>query len=161
MLTVHRRTCHLCEASCGIVIEAEDRRIVSIKGSRANPYTAGVLCAKVPEAYPGFVHGAGRLKTPLRRTGAKGEGRFERISWAQAGRNSFSRSNSLSGNVFITVHQARSSRLAFRPLLQDGTAHPIKQVPKRRQPRQQAIFPHSSIDTPVDFVRVAGLFLRN
>jgi len=30
------------------------------------------------------VHGEGRLKTPLRRVGAKGEGRFERISWAQA-----------------------------------------------------------------------------
>jgi anaerobic selenocysteine-containing dehydrogenase len=67
-----------------LTVTVEDERIVSIKGSRANPYTAGVLCAKVPEAYPGFVHGDGRLKTPLRRTGAKGEGRFERISWAQA-----------------------------------------------------------------------------
>jgi anaerobic selenocysteine-containing dehydrogenase len=85
MKTEHPSVCPLdCPDTCSLTVTVEDERIVSIKGSRANPYTAGVLCAKVPEAYPGFVHGAGRLKTPLRRTGAKGEGRFERISWAQA-----------------------------------------------------------------------------
>jgi len=67
-----------------LTVTVEDERIVSIKGSRANPYTAGVLCAKVPQAYPGFVHGEGRIKTPLKRAGAKGEGRFERISWSEA-----------------------------------------------------------------------------
>src|SRR5947209_17608172 len=69
-----------CPDTCSLTVTVEDERIVSIRGSRANPYTAGVLCAKVPQAYPGFVHGDGRLKTPLMRTGAKGEGRFERIS---------------------------------------------------------------------------------
>ena len=73
-----------CPDTCSLTVTVEDDRILSIRGSRANPYTAGVLCAKVPEAYPGFVHGEGRLKTPLRRVGAKGEGRFARISWAQA-----------------------------------------------------------------------------
>src|SRR6266850_1071332 len=73
-----------CPDTCSLTVTVEDDRILSIKGSRANPYTAGVLCAKVPEAYPGFVHGEGRLTTPLRRVGAKGEGRFERISWSQA-----------------------------------------------------------------------------
>jgi len=85
MKTEHPSVCPLdCPDTCSLTVTVEDERIVSIKGSRANPYTAGVLCAKVPEAYPGFVHGDGRIKTPLRRTGAKGEGRFERISWAQA-----------------------------------------------------------------------------
>src|SRR5262244_2863275 len=73
-----------CPDTCSLTVTVEDERIVSIRGSRANPYTAGVLCAKVPEAYPGFVHGEGRLKTPLRRAGARGEGRFEPISWSQA-----------------------------------------------------------------------------
>jgi anaerobic selenocysteine-containing dehydrogenase len=85
MRTEHPSVCPLdCPDTCSLTVTVEDERIVSIRGSRANPYTAGVLCAKVPEAYPGFVHGEGRLTTPLRRTGAKGEGRFERISWAQA-----------------------------------------------------------------------------
>src|SRR5438093_5043343 len=81
----HASVCPLdCPDTCSLTVTVEDERIVAIRGSRANPYTAGVLCAKVPEAYPGFVHGEGRLKTPLRRVGAKGEGRFERISWTQA-----------------------------------------------------------------------------
>jgi anaerobic selenocysteine-containing dehydrogenase len=85
MKTEHPSVCPLdCPDTCSLTVTVENERIVSIKGSRANPYTAGVLCAKVPEAYPGFVHGPGRLMTPLRRIGAKGEGRFERISWAQA-----------------------------------------------------------------------------
>ncbi|HKQ65477.1 MAG TPA: molybdopterin-dependent oxidoreductase, partial [Methylomirabilota bacterium] len=85
MKTEHPSVCPLdCPDTCSLTVTVEDERIVSIRGSRANPYTAGVLCAKVPEAYPGFVHGEGRLTTPLRRTGAKGEGRFERISWTQA-----------------------------------------------------------------------------
>ena len=85
MKTEHPSVCPLdCPDTCSLTVTVEDDRIVSIRGSRANPYTAGVLCAKVPEAYPGFVHGEGRLTAPLRRVGAKGQGRFERISWAQA-----------------------------------------------------------------------------
>jgi len=85
MKTEHPSVCPLdCPDTCSLTVTVEDDRIVSIRGSRANPYTAGVLCAKVPEAYPGFVHGEGRLTAPLRRVGAKGQGRFERIAWAQA-----------------------------------------------------------------------------
>src|SRR2546427_538625 len=85
MRVEHPSVCPLdCPDTCSLTVTVEDERIVSIRGSRANPYTAGVLCAKVPQAYPGFVHGDGRLKTPLVRTGAKGEGRFERISWSRA-----------------------------------------------------------------------------
>src|SRR3989454_130619 len=85
MRAEHPSVCPLdCPDTCSLTVTVEDERIVAIRGSRANPYTAGVLCAKVPEAYPGFVHGEGRLTAPLRRVGAKGEGRFERISWPQA-----------------------------------------------------------------------------
>jgi anaerobic selenocysteine-containing dehydrogenase len=73
-----------CPDTCSLTVTVEDDRIVAIRGSHANPYTGGVLCAKVPEAYPAFVHGAGRLRTPLRRVGDRGAGRFERITWADA-----------------------------------------------------------------------------
>jgi anaerobic selenocysteine-containing dehydrogenase len=73
-----------CPDTCSLSVTVEDGRITKIRGSRANPYTAGVLCAKVPESYPEFVHGPGRLTTPLRRTGAKGKGTFARVSWDEA-----------------------------------------------------------------------------
>src|SRR6266446_4381464 len=73
-----------CRDTCSLSVTVEAGRITKIRGSRANPYTAGVLCAKVPESYPEFVHGPGRLTTPLRRTGAKGAGAFAPISWTEA-----------------------------------------------------------------------------
>jgi len=73
-----------CPDTCSLAVTVERDRIVEIRGTRANPYTDGVLCAKVPAAYPEFVHGPRRLTTPLRRVGAKGEGRFARITWSEA-----------------------------------------------------------------------------
>jgi anaerobic selenocysteine-containing dehydrogenase len=73
-----------CPDTCSLTVTVERERVVRVRGSRANPYTAGVLCAKVPAAYPDWVHGPGRLLHPLRRIGAKGEGRFARIGWTEA-----------------------------------------------------------------------------
>jgi anaerobic selenocysteine-containing dehydrogenase len=81
----HASVCPLdCPDTCSLTVTVDHDVIVGIRGSRANPYTNGVLCAKVPAAYPEFVHGSGRLRTPARRVGKKGEGRFEPIGWTQA-----------------------------------------------------------------------------
>src|SRR5436190_18177545 len=86
-----RSVCPLdCPDTCSLTVTVENERIVAIRGSHANPYTDGVLCAKVPAAYPSFVHGDARIRTPLRRVGARGtvDGQstasFERISWDEA-----------------------------------------------------------------------------
>ena len=85
MKAEHASVCPLdCPDTCSLTVTVDEGRIVGIRGSRANPYTDGVICAKVPKAYPEFVHGERRLRTPLRRVGAKGEARFERISWDAA-----------------------------------------------------------------------------
>jgi anaerobic selenocysteine-containing dehydrogenase len=85
MKVEHASVCPLdCPDTCSLTVTVEDAKIVQIRGSRANPYTDGVLCAKVPKAYPEFVHGERRLRTPLRRIGRRGEGRFAPISWDEA-----------------------------------------------------------------------------
>ena len=61
----------------------ENGRVVKVSGDPDHPYTAGFACAKVNRDAE-LVHSPERLKTPLRRTGAKGEGRFAPITWDAA-----------------------------------------------------------------------------
>ena len=85
MTREHNSVCPLdCPDTCSLSVTVENDRVAGIRGTRANPFTDGVLCAKVPRLFPSFVHGPTRLRTPLRRVGGRGEGRFERISWEQA-----------------------------------------------------------------------------
>ncbi len=73
-----------CPDTCSLAVTVDQDRIVQVRGSQANPITAGAICAKVTRYYPAFVHGPGRLRTPLKRVGAKGEGRFTAIDWDEA-----------------------------------------------------------------------------
>lgn len=73
-----------CPDTCSLAVTVEDDRVVAVRGSDANPLTESVVCNKVARYYPDFVHGPTRLRHPLKRVGARGEGRFERISWEEA-----------------------------------------------------------------------------
>src|SRR3546814_5783686 len=73
-----------CPDTCSLAVTVQDDRVVTVRGSDANPLTEGVVCNKVARHYPDFVHGASRLRHPLLRVGARGEGRFERIAWDEA-----------------------------------------------------------------------------
>ncbi|WP_169569621.1 molybdopterin-dependent oxidoreductase [Sneathiella limimaris] len=73
-----------CPDTCSLSVTVEDNQIVKVRGSKANPLTNGVICNKVSQYYPEFVHEAGRLMYPLKRIGARGGDEFERISWDEA-----------------------------------------------------------------------------
>jgi len=72
-----------CPDSCGIVTIVEDGRVVRTTGDPAHPITRGWLCRKGNEYLERMNH-PDRILYPMRRIGAKGEGRFERISWDEA-----------------------------------------------------------------------------
>jgi anaerobic selenocysteine-containing dehydrogenase len=73
-----------CPDTCSLNVAVTAGKISGIKGSEANPFTAGVVCNKVMRSYPEFVHGEGRLTHPLKRVGPRDSGQYERISWAGA-----------------------------------------------------------------------------
>ena len=73
-----------CPDACSLSVSVDEGRVVKVRGSDALPYTAGVICNKVAQDMPDFVHGPQRLLHPLRRIGPKGSEQFERISWDEA-----------------------------------------------------------------------------
>ena len=84
MAVTVRGACPLdCPDTCAWHITVEDGRAVELRGDREHPFTRGALCGKV-DHYLDALYSPDRLLYPLRRVGAKGEGRFERISWDEA-----------------------------------------------------------------------------
>ncbi|HEU5323669.1 MAG TPA: molybdopterin-dependent oxidoreductase, partial [Methylomirabilota bacterium] len=72
-----------CPDRCSLEVRVEEGRVLSITGSRVNPITDGFICAKV-RRFPERVYGKDRVLRPLRRTGRRGEGRFEPFPWDEA-----------------------------------------------------------------------------
>ena len=73
-----------CPDTCSLSVKTDGEHVLVVRGSEANPYTAGVICNKVMRTYPDFVHGPNRLTHPLKRVGPRGGDQFERISWEDA-----------------------------------------------------------------------------
>ncbi|MFY9554472.1 MAG: molybdopterin oxidoreductase family protein [Blastocatellia bacterium] len=80
---IHAACPHDCPDTCAMLIEVEDGRATRVSGDPDHPPTQGFLCTKVAR-YLERVYNPDRLLYPMRRIGAKGEGRFERISWDEA-----------------------------------------------------------------------------
>jgi len=139
---------HDCPDMCSLVAHVEDGRITRIEGDPDQPFTAGFACAKVNRDAE-LVHSPERLATPLRRIGAKGEGKFAPIGWdealeeivarwqaiiAESGRFGFARlclqrpsgadePRSRQRPLSCARHQPAACRDGVRHLLRDGLGH--------------------------------------
>ncbi|MGF1581099.1 MAG: molybdopterin-dependent oxidoreductase [Gemmataceae bacterium] len=74
---------HDCPDTCSMVVTVQNGQAIDLRGNKQHSFTGGALCQKVAR-YLQRVYHPGRLKYPMKRIGAKGEGQFERISWDEA-----------------------------------------------------------------------------
>jgi anaerobic selenocysteine-containing dehydrogenase len=74
---------HDCPDTCVMNVTVDGDRATGIGGDPDHRFTQGFLCAKVNQ-YLDRVYSPDRILHPMRRVGAKGEGRFERITWDEA-----------------------------------------------------------------------------
>ena len=75
--------CQLCSTVCGTIGYVKDDRVIKIEGNPNDPNSRGHLCARGHAGLNHLYHPE-RLLYPLRRVGARGQGKWKRISWDEA-----------------------------------------------------------------------------
>ncbi|MFH1003540.1 MAG: molybdopterin-dependent oxidoreductase, partial [Chloroflexota bacterium] len=85
-MKVIKSVCQMCGpgyAGCGIDVHVSDGKVIKIEGTKGHPVNDGKLCAKGLAAIQ-MEYDPGRLQYPLKRAGARGEGKWQRVSWDEA-----------------------------------------------------------------------------
>jgi len=83
-IEVKKSICTICDSPlCGLDLYVKDGKIIKVEGSKEHPGSIGTLCSK-GAANRQYIYSEDRLKTPLKRTGPRGSGKFEPISWDEA-----------------------------------------------------------------------------
>ncbi|MDJ0841793.1 MAG: molybdopterin-dependent oxidoreductase [Acidobacteriota bacterium] len=120
---VHRTTCSLdCPDTCELEVTVTNGKLTKIDGAADNPHTAGFICGKVRN-FDRHLYAPERLRYPMKRTGAKGEGKFTRIGWDEAidtigGRLGRVR-DQWGGEAILPYHYGGSNGLLSEELLDD------------------------------------------
>ncbi len=77
--------CFNCESACGLLayVDKTSLEIKKFEGNPAHPGSRGRNCAKGPATH-NQIYDPERILYPLKRVGARGEGKWKQITWHQA-----------------------------------------------------------------------------
>jgi anaerobic selenocysteine-containing dehydrogenase len=100
-------TCFNCESACGLLafVDKETKEVVKVEGNPAHPGSRGRNCAKGP-ATMNQTADPERILYPLKRTGKRGEAKFERVSWDDA-------MNDIAGRIRKAIQEDRRNEVMY------------------------------------------------
>lgn len=75
--------CDLCPWRCGIVVQTVNGKVHKVDGNPLDPKSRGRLCAR-GQGGVSFMEDPDRLRAPMLRAGARGEGKFQEVTWEEA-----------------------------------------------------------------------------
>jgi anaerobic selenocysteine-containing dehydrogenase len=75
--------CGQCMGGCGVLVRVIDGWAVNIVGNPLHPVNRGTLCPKGIAGLQGL-YDPDRIRSPLKRVGKRGEGRWQSVSWDEA-----------------------------------------------------------------------------
>mgnify|MGYP006180258657 CR=1 FL=1 len=107
--TIHARTCHLCEANCGVLVEVQGRTVVSIRGNPDHVLSRGHICPKAT-ALADLQDDPDRLRRPMKRT----ENGWQAIDWDVAYAEIAARVPALLGRLAARAQTALARPFAAR-----------------------------------------------
>ena len=81
---VYPTTCWECSTCCGALATVRDGKVVDFQPNPDHPYSKGAFCIKGIRGAPGIAYHPNRLLYPMRRLGARGAGKWARVSWDEA-----------------------------------------------------------------------------
>src|SRR5215471_2941497 len=113
-----------CESACGILayVDKETLEVRKIEGNPVHPGSRGRTCAK-GVVTPNQLEDPDRILYPLKRAGARGEGKWERVSWQDA-------LTDIGGRIRKAITEGRRHELMYhvgRPG-EDGYANRVLQA---------------------------------
>ncbi len=99
--------CFNCESGCGLVayVDKSTNRIRKFEGNPAHPGSRGRNCAKGP-ATINQINDPERIRYPLKRAGARGEGKWERVSWDEV-------LDDLAGRIRARLQAGRRTEIVY------------------------------------------------
>ncbi len=78
-----KSTCDLCSSGCGMLIHMSNGQAIKVEGDPDSPISRGALCEKGWASLE-YLYSPYRLRHPLKRVGARGEGKWQQITWDEA-----------------------------------------------------------------------------
>ena len=82
-LNTVKTICTICPKGCGVLVHMEEGRPYNIEGDLEDPINKGKLCIKGLSTLE-YVHHPQRLRSPLIRSGERGDGNWKQVSWDHA-----------------------------------------------------------------------------